>query len=137
MTPVFIDTNVLVYRYDRDAGGKHETARRVVLDLARARTAAISVQVMQEFVATTRRNSILVDADLRTALTIMSHWLVHRPGPDDVVAALDLSARHTLSFWDAMIVRSAVESGATTLLTEDLNPGQIIDGVTVVNPFAA
>jgi len=43
---------------------------------------------------------------------------------------------HRLSFWDALIVATATRCGATTLLTEDLNAGQVLEGVRIVNPFA-
>jgi predicted nucleic acid-binding protein len=58
------------------------------------------------------------------------------PLADDVVAAASLSQRHQLSFWDAMIVRSAAELHCDILWSEDLNDGQIVEGVRVQNPFA-
>ncbi len=68
-------------------------------------------------------------------LKSLTRWRVHSPLPDDVIAAAALSGRHRLSFWDAMIVRSAAELRCDTLWTEDLNDGQVIEGVRVANPF--
>ncbi|CAN5351161.1 hypothetical protein BH23ACT9_BH23ACT9_21880 [soil metagenome] len=61
---------------------------------------------------------------------------MHAPLAHDVLAAAAVAEHHQLSFWDAMIVRSAAELGCSTLWTEDLNSGQQIGGVTVRNPFA-
>lgn len=62
-------------------------------------------------------------------------WRVHSPLPDDVIAAAAWSSRHRVSFWDAQIVRSAAELRCDTLWTEDLDDGQVIEGVRVANPF--
>jgi predicted nucleic acid-binding protein len=68
---------------------------------------------------------------------VMSLPLCPIPPPlaDDVAAAAEISSRHQLSFWDAMIVRSAAEVGCHTLWTEDLNDGQQIEAVRIRNPF--
>ena len=52
-----------------------------------------------------------------------------------MVRAIDLQQKHRLSFWDSMIVQAALDAGCETLLTEDLNAGQRIESVTIVNPF--
>ena len=71
-----------------------------------------------------------------TRTSDFARWTVHAPGADDVLAAIRLHRRHRMSFWDAMIVRSAAVLGCDTLLSEDLNAGQRYDGVLVVDPFA-
>ncbi len=55
--------------------------------------------------------------------------------PEHVLGALDLATIHSLSHWDALVVKTAASSGCSVLLTEDLNHGQHIDGVTIHNPF--
>jgi predicted nucleic acid-binding protein len=65
----------------------------------------------------------------------LSAWRVHRPGAEDVIEAIGLQHRYHMSFWDAMIVTSAIQLGCTTLWSEDLNPGQVYDRVKVVTPF--
>jgi predicted nucleic acid-binding protein len=52
-----------------------------------------------------------------------------------VFSAIEAARRNRLSFWDALIVRAAVQADCDVLLSEDLNPGQVIDGVRVENPF--
>jgi predicted nucleic acid-binding protein len=133
----FVDTNILLYAYVA-TGEKHEAAGALVDRLWRERRGAISVQVLQEFyVNATRKVTETIDPGIAVdRLKSLVRWRVHSPLPDDVIAAATLSSRHQLSFWDAMIVRSAAELRCDTLWTEDLNDGQVIEGVRVANPFA-
>jgi predicted nucleic acid-binding protein len=135
----FVDTNVLLYAYDRSTGARHVQARDLVSRLGRARHGALSVQVLQEFyVNAVRKVAVpLTPAEARSRLRVLSRWSVHAPLPPDVIAASSISEDHGISFWDAMIVRSAAELGCTVLWTEDLNDGQSIGGVRVTNPFAS
>ncbi|CAN5782640.1 PIN domain-containing protein [soil metagenome] len=134
----FVDTNVLLYAYDVTAGARHERARELVGRLGRARLGALSVQVLQEFYvnAVMKIATPLTPEDARLRLRVLSRWPAHSPMPLDIVAASVISEDHQVSFWDAMIVRSASELGCTRLWTEDLNDGQMIAGVRVANPFA-
>lgn len=134
----FVDTNILLYAYDATAGEKHEMSQALVDRLWRERRGAISVQVLQEFYFNaTRKVAKTIGAGVAIdRLNSLSRWRVHSPLADDVVAAAMLSSRHQLSFWDAMIVRSAAELRCDTLWTEDLNDGQVIEGVRLANPFS-
>lgn len=133
----FVDTNVLLYAYDRAAGARHERAAALVGSLGAERRGALSVQVLQEFyVNATRKIAEPLGADAAMArIGVLSRWAVHAPQASDVVAAARLAESSQLSFWDAMIVRSAGALGCATLWTEDLNNGQLVAGVTVRNPF--
>lgn len=133
----FVDTNVLLYAYDRSAGDRHERARQLVGHLGRSRRGALSVQVLQEFYvnAVLKIAQPLTPAQARERLLVLGRWATHSPLARDVVAAAGLSQEHRLSFWDAMIVRSASELGCSRLWTEDLNHGQTIAGVEVLDPF--
>jgi len=133
----FLDTNVLLYAYDTSAGEKHRLARDLVLGLARSGEAAISVQVMQEFYvnAVMKIAKPLAPEQVKLRLEAFSTWLVHSPLPADVISAIEIAGRHQLSFWDSMIVLSAKKMNCEILWTEDLNPGQIIEGVQIRTPF--
>jgi predicted nucleic acid-binding protein len=133
----FVDTNVLLYAYDTAAGQRHDDAAHLVDRLWSERRGAISVQVLQEFfVNSTRKVAAPLTPEAAVdRLRSLSRWRVHSPLADDVVAAASLSNRHQLSFWDAMIVRSAAELHCETIWSEDLNDGQVIEGVRVRNPF--
>ena len=134
----FVDTNVLLYAYDTAAGKRHGDAAGLVDRLWNERSGAISVQVLQEFfVNATRKVAAPLTPEVAVdRLRSLSRWRVHSPLADDVVAAATLAHRHQLSFWDAMIVRSAAELHCGILWSEDLNDGQLIEGVRVQNPFA-
>jgi predicted nucleic acid-binding protein len=133
----FVDTNILLCAYDVAAGERHEAAHSLVDRLWRERRGAISVQVLQEFyVNATRKVAKRIDPEAAAdTLKSLVRWRVHSPLPDDVIAAATISRHHRLSFWDAMIVRSAAELRCETLWTEDLNDGQVIEGVRLANPF--
>jgi predicted nucleic acid-binding protein len=134
----FVDTTVLVYAYDETAGTKREAARALVRQLWETRRGCVSVQVLQElFVALTRKVPSPVPAASATRVVEdLSEWTIHAPDARDVLAAIRFHGRHRISFWDAMIVQSAVQLGCDVLCTEDLNAGQQYDGVKVVNPFS-
>ena len=133
----FVDTNVLIYAHDRSAGHKHAVARELVRDLWRSGDGCVSVQVLQEFyVNVTRKVARPLAPD--TAARIvgdLSAWQIHRPGAEDVLAAIQLQSRYQISFWDAMIVASATQMGCQTIWSGDLNPGQIYGSVRVTSPF--
>jgi predicted nucleic acid-binding protein len=133
----FVDTNVLVYAHDDSADGKRDQARALVEQLWRSRDGCLSVQVLQEFFVTvTRKIAKPLDAETAKAIVAdFSRWYLHVPAADDVLAAIGIHQRTGISFWDAMIVRSAAEVGCTVLYSEDLNAGQEYWGVAVENPF--
>jgi predicted nucleic acid-binding protein len=66
----------------------------------------------------------------------LSSWRVHIAEVQDVLDAIEIQKRYQISFWDAMIVRSAAQLNCEIIWSEDLNPGQMYEGVQVVNPFA-
>jgi len=136
---VFIDTNVLVYAYDADAGEKHEAAKHRLADLWDGEIGALSIQVLQEFYVTATRKlpKPITRRVAREVIETYEAWTPHRPVVADLAAASELEERHRLAFWDALVVISAQRSGCTTLLSEDLQSGQRFGPVTVVNPFVA
>jgi len=139
MTPEFVDTNVLLYAYDPSAEGRHDLARQLVGRLGRTRSGVISVQVLQEFyVSVTRKVAVpATPVQAQNRLEELARWPAHSPRPADVVAAARLAEESMLSFWDAMIVRSAAQMQCPVLWSEDLNDGQIVSGVQIRNPFSS
>ena len=134
---VFVDTNVLVYAYDRAAESKHVRARELVGELWNAGRGTLSTQVLQEFYVNVRRKARppLPPEDARA---LVADYLAWDPIVNDgaaVLEAVDAAHRHRLSFWDALIVVAAVKSGASVLYSEDLNHGQMFESVQVLNPF--
>lgn len=135
---VFVDTNVLVYAHDLEAGAKREIARTTLESLWSTRRGTLSTQVLEEFYVTLTRKLArpVTRADGRDLVAAYAAWPVQRIDADDVIAASELEEAHSLSFWDALIIVSARRAGAARLLTEDLHDGQTVAGVTVENPFA-
>jgi predicted nucleic acid-binding protein len=134
----FVDTNVLVYAHDASAGRKHARAKALLAELWASGNGGLSVQVLQEFYVTiTRKVPQPLEGETAARLIAdLGHWLVHVPNVNDVLDAIQLHQRHTLSFWDAMILTSATQLGCRLIWSEDLNPGQVYAGVQVANPFA-
>jgi predicted nucleic acid-binding protein len=134
---VFVDTNVLFYAYDRYGGVKRDRARERLGALWEEDRGAVSLQVLQEFFHNCVRKLTEPNAMAlaREALSLYRSWLRETTTLDTVVRATQIMELARLSFWDALIVASAAEAGAATLLTEDMSHGQIIAGVRIENPF--
>jgi len=133
-TRTFLDTNILIYADDLDGGDKREVAREILRDALTA-GGVVSTQVLQEFfVIATRKLGIDAEIARRKVILVAQMDLV-QIRLDLILGAVDLHRLHHLSFWDALIVKSAASAGCTRLLTEDLQDGQVIDGVRIHNPF--
>jgi predicted nucleic acid-binding protein len=133
----FVDTNVLIYAHDIDAKAKHEAAKQVLQELWSERTGVLSMQVLQEFyVNVTRKISRpLSKESARLVVSTYTAWCIDTT-PAEISSAFRIEDEAHIGFWDALIMSSAVKSGATRLLSEDLNSGQTIAGVKIENPFA-
>jgi predicted nucleic acid-binding protein len=134
---VFVDTNVLVYAHDADAGEKYSLAKELVAHLWEARTGILSTQVLQEFiVAVTRKVPSPVSiAQARRAVRNYFAWQLVVNDSKIILQATEIQEAHHLSFWDALIVSAAFAGNAAVIATEDLNHGQRIEGILIRNPF--
>ena len=137
--PVFVDTNVLVYRHDNRDPEKRFRADEWLTLLIRRRAGRISFQVLQELYATLTRKlePRLEPPEAQEIARELSQW-----GPVVIDLALierawRLQERYSLSWWDALIVAAAQGSRCRALLTEDLQPGQLFGTVRVIDPFAS
>lgn len=137
IVPSFVDTNILIYAEDRDAKGKHEVARTLIMDLWESREGVVSVQVLQEFYVnvTKKLKKPLTVAKAKAIVEEYLTWTVVDNTGRMVVNAIDLQRKAQLSFWDSLIVQAAIQSGCDQLYSEDLNAGQRFGPLTVVNPF--
>ena len=135
--PTFVDTNILVYAEDRDSGGKHAVARDLVAGLWRSEQGVLSVQVLQElFVTVTRKVPRPLSPD--KALAIVEQyltWTVVENTGDLLLAAIRRASLLKVSFWDALILEAALAERCDRLWTEDLNHGQRVGDLVIVNPF--
>jgi len=133
----FVDANILVYAYDSSAGTKKQVAEQLLERLWAAGAGCLSLQVLQEFFVTVtmKVSRPLALDEARDRVRDFKAWRVFAPTVDDVLGAISMQKTSKLSFWDAMVVHAAAESGCDTLWSEDLNDGQTIRGVRVRNPF--
>jgi len=135
----FVDTNVLVYAFDKGSSPKKRVAQRLMNELMDEDRLRVSTQVLQElFVTLTRKVSQRCSSEEALAvLDDLTAWPLLVVDYAAIRAAVELAGEAKLSFWDALVVVAAARTGSTVLYTEDLNHGQEILGVRVTNPFAA
>jgi predicted nucleic acid-binding protein len=134
---VFVDTNVLVYAYDRGAGSKHERALSLVEKLWMEGSGVLSTQVLQEFYVNVRRKA-RKPISHKQARNLIADYMSWDPVVNDgasMLEAIDVEQHYKLSFWDSLIVVAAQKSGASVLFSEDFNDGQKFGLVQVQNPF--
>jgi len=132
----FVDSNVLIYAHDIDAKMRHETAKKVLNELWSDQSGVLSVQVLQEFyVNVTRKISRPISKhSARLIVRTYTVWCVETT-PAEISTAFQIEDESKIGFWDALIVASALKSGATRILSEDFSAGQKISGVRIENPF--
>jgi predicted nucleic acid-binding protein len=136
-----LDTNVLVYAYDIDAGVRHERAVQLIEELERSIQVVVSTQVLNEFYwAITRpQRTTPLSHEQATAIVreIAAAWEVVPLNAAVTLRALDGMPRHGFSFWDALIWAAARENGVSLIYTEDFQHGRDIEGVGVIDPFSS
>jgi predicted nucleic acid-binding protein len=134
----FVDTNVLIYAHDIDAGRKHEIAKGVIRELWNERAGLLSIQVLQEFYVNVTRKIAppISKVSARSLITSYASWCIET-ALADISTAFQVEDESQIGFWDALVFASAARGGAARLLSEDLNAGQTVLGVRIENPFSA
>jgi predicted nucleic acid-binding protein len=132
----FVDSNILIYANDTDERAKQKLAIEALDELWRHDTGAVSVQVLQEFynVVTRKMKSRVSKEQAQKVVLLYSQWCGVTTA-HEVQTAFRIESTAKISFWDALIVACAQKSGATRILSEDLQHGQIIAGIEIANPF--
>jgi len=134
---VFVDSNILVYAHDADAGSKQRIAAAQIKALWQHRFGRISLQVLQEFYVTVTQKigKPLSKSNAREIVRDYAQWVASPTTPQTIIRASEISEVWKLSFWDSLILAAAEEQDCSTVLTEDLNPGQTVAGIQIINPF--
>jgi len=134
----FVDTNVLVYAFDRSGSAKQRAAQRLLNELMEQDRLRVSTQVLQELYVTLTRKAraCCSSGEALAVLEDLAAWPLMVVDYGAIRAAVRLGEQAKLSFWDALVVVAAARSGAAVLYTEDMNDGQEILGVRVRNPFS-
>jgi predicted nucleic acid-binding protein len=134
---IFLDTNILVYAYDKSEKLKHKKAKDILINCWDTRTGSLSTQVLQEFYVTVTRKlpAKLSIHEAREIIQELLSWQVYQITPDDIVAASEIEEKHGYSLWDSLVITAAQVTGAEILYSEDMQDGQQIDGLKIINPF--
>ena len=136
----FIDTNVFIYHLDSSSPPKHAIAEKIVRDALVTGSACISFQVVQECLNTVlRKAEVKLDPLVARGYleTVLAPLVQVSPSTALYQRALDVQHRWRFSFYDSLIIAAALSAGCRRLLTEDIQHGQRIEGLTVENPFLA
>lgn len=131
----FFDTNVLVYADDKAAPAKQRRALALIAEHRRAGTGVVSLQVLQEYFVTVTRKLHVDPRIARRKVELLAEFDVAVPEVADILAAIDLHRLHGFSFWDALVLRAAKQSGCRVVFSEEMQEAREIDGVHIVNPF--
>lgn len=134
---IFFDANVLVYLFDQDSPAKQARARELFEREARDGRIVLSPQILQEFYVTVVRK-LARPLPAKEALAAVRSFAKFPLVPVDgaiILRAIELHQRHTLSFWDALVIQAALEGGCNTLWSEDLQEGRSFGELRIGSPF--
>ena len=131
----FLDSNILVYTDDAGSPAKQKAAVTLVGEAMRTRSGVVSLQVLQEYFAVVTRKLGVDAATARAKVELLGAFSTAPVDIDDVLAAIDLHRLHQVSFWDALIIRSAQQARCARIYSDYLQHGRRFDGVEIVNPF--
>lgn len=130
-----LDSNILVYALDRQAGERHRLAS-VIIDRAVLLDCRVTLQAISEFFAVCVRTRLVpIDEAMAQACDWLDMFATAAASADAIRAALSLATSRRASYWDALLVTTAAEAGCSAILTDDLGSGTVLAGVRVVHPF--
>ena len=136
---VFFDTNVTVYLFDKSEKEKHKRAKEILIDSLRNTIPYISTQVVNEFVVITSQKikSPVPLTRVKKDLDFLKRNLnIYTIDLETSLKAIDVKLRYYFSYWDSLIIASALESDCSILYSEDMQHGQVIENkLKIINPF--
>lgn len=136
---VFLDTNIFIYSIDTSPSQsfKRDKARSLIREHIEMESGVISIQVLQEFFvgSTSKIPAPLSAEEALEFIQYISAFATVIPSVEMVIAAIALHQKHRFSFWDAMIIQSAMVANCDLLLSEDLQHGFKLGSLTIKNPF--
>jgi predicted nucleic acid-binding protein len=133
---VFVDTNIFVYAYTDDDAHKHDAARVLLYEKLKQANITVSAQVLSEFYSGMRKNK-KTHTEIKAAIyEIIDSTSVAGLSLLTVESCLLLKEKYLYSWWDSLILASALETDCDTVYSEDMQDGQLIeDRLTIRNPF--
>ena len=134
---IFVDTNVLLYVYDEADPAKQARSREWIRHCWESRHGRVSTQVLNEFYTNARKrfSAAIAPGDARAEVRRLQQWNPWVIDAATIETAWAVESRWGVNYWDALMVSAAQHMGCRWLLTEDLQHGQKIDLITVINPF--
>lgn len=132
----FIDTNILIYTIDNHYPKKKKICRKLLAKLFEDNSGIISTQVLQEFYYIAVNKLKSDPMIIKELLKSFEDFEIIQVNTTIIHNAIDCSVANKISFWDALIISAAESANCNKLFSEDLNSGQIINGVEIVNPFS-
>jgi len=134
---IFLDTNIIVYSFDKAAADKNKKAKELLDLLYEKPQCLISTQVIQEFcnVAFRKMEPALSEVEVREFISTFPANQIEIIDIDTINRALIIKKQYRLSFWDSLVVATALIAGCNTLYSEDMKNNIVIDGLTIKNPF--
>ena len=136
MSKVFVDTNILVYAADMSDAKKRKSARDALRRLGKDSSGVISTQILQEFYVVLTRKLGVEPLVAKGIIRSYENFEVVLIDPPLIKEAIDCSVLNKISFWDALVVVSAESANCERIWTEDLSPGQTINGIYLENPLS-
>lgn len=134
---IFLDTNILIYTFDSSAPQKQQVALALLNSGLAQDQAVLSVQVLSEFfnAATKRLPTPLTSEEAREFIDLIDILQVVDIDTKLVKRAIDTHLKYQISYWDGLIIAAAERGQCGTILSEDLNAGQLYNNIRVENPF--
>ena len=134
---IFLDSNIIIYAYDKSDPERQKKAQQILKEAFQNENGILSSQVCSEFfvVVTRKIKNPISSMDAKTIIASLSFLQVEEIDLPLVKRAIETHIQFKISYWDSLIVSTAERAGCTIILSEDLNHGQIINGVEINNPF--
>jgi predicted nucleic acid-binding protein len=134
-TRSFINANILIYAEISDDPAKRQMALTAIKSLYETANGVLSTQVLQDYCNVALKKLKLSPAHIRSQLDFYETFEVITITPHIIRLGLDLHQTRSLAFFDAIVIASAQTAGCSVVLTEDMNAGEMINGVKILNPF--
>lgn len=131
---IFIDSNIFLYAFNNDDNDKQKEASKIITD--NKNSLIISIQVINEVSNNMIKKLFFTNFEVKDFITdSYGRFEVRNPTKEMFVEACDIREKYNLSYYDSLIVSTALESRCTILYSEDMQHNQKIDTLTIINPF--
>lgn len=135
---IFFDTNILIYSYDNSDEAKHKIAFDLVSNLLSKEDIAISTQVINEFIVVMTNKvkcPLSIDEIGKIVARFKENFEIRETGIVDINKAISIYKNHKFSYWDSLIIATAINTNSEILYTEDLQHGRIVNSLKIIDPF--